>query len=123
VLYIIVGPFPFESKMLVGMGMTTQAEQYGLYVSLLAPVFGSVLPLRKAYYINKYVHETDPEMKIMIAGKANLSESEKLASNAFLKNYKAVPRRLVGIPATFILFEIVSLGYTKFKKYWYVAKP
>jgi hypothetical protein len=85
----------YESKMLDRMGMTTQVEQYGLYASLVIPVIGSFLPLRKAYYINKYVNEIDAEMKIMIAGKANLSESEKLASTAFLKNYKAVPRRLL----------------------------
>jgi hypothetical protein len=109
--------------MLDGMGMTTQAEQYGLYLSLVFPVIGSFLPLRKAYYINKYVNEIDPEMKIMIAGRANLSESEKLASTAFLKNYKAVPRRLVGIPAIFILFELVKSGYSKFKKRWSVSKP
>jgi hypothetical protein len=47
------------------------------------------------------VNETDAEMKIiMIAGKANLSESEKLASTAFLKNYKAVPR---GVLLAFLL--------------------
>jgi hypothetical protein len=109
--------------MLDRMGMTAQVEQYGLYASIVIPVIGSFLPLRKAYYIKKYVNETDAEMKIMIAGKANLSEAEKLASTAFLKYYKAVPRRLVKIPAAFILFELVTSGYSKFKKWWSVSKP
>ena len=98
--------------------MTTQAEQYGLYISLIIPILGSVLPLRKAYYLNKYIHETDPSMKIMIAGRANLSESEKLASNEFLKYYRSVPRRLSVVPVLFIAFELARTGYGKIKK-WY----
>ena len=100
---VLVVSFPFESKFLSGIGLITQAEQYGFYVSAVVPVFGSILPLRKAFYINKYVHETDPLVKIAIAGRANLSQSEKEASIAYLKIYRAQPRRLALIPVTFII--------------------
>ena len=97
--------------------MASQAEQYGLYISLVVPIIGSIQPLRKAYYIHQYLLETDPRTKIMIAGRANLSEPEKEVSDLFLQRYKAVPRRLARIPLLFFAVEFTIGGYGMLKRW------
>ena len=120
---VIVDYFPFKSETLSGIGMN-QADQYGLYIATIVPIVGSIRPLRRAYYINKYVHETDAENKLMIAAKARLTEYEIKASAVFLKNYRAVPRKLAFIPALFIVvegsrvaFEGGRVAFGKFKSW------
>ena len=72
---------------------------------------GSIRPLRRAYYINKYVHETDAEKKLYIAVNGRLTESEKQISATYLRHYRAVPKRLALIPAMFFLIESSRVGF------------
>ena len=60
------GRFSFKSNYLESIGLVSPAEQYFLYGSVLLAFFGSLSPLYRGYYLNKWVHEKNEEMKIMI---------------------------------------------------------
>lgn len=49
-------------------------------IFFLCPLFGSVLPRRRAYWLNKWIHETDAEQIIMIAGRVWLTSAEQEAA-------------------------------------------
>jgi hypothetical protein len=85
--------------------MKEQYEQYGFYGTLTLFVTQSMQPMRKAYFLQKYVHETDPEIKICYASRGNLSSADMEASKVFLKHYRAVPIKLAFIPIAFVVFE------------------
>ncbi len=69
--------------------------------------------MRRAYYLNQWIHATDPELKKMIAGYVNLTASHKEAAELWLTHYRKVPRNLAIIPLSFILIEIARAGYVK----------
>ena len=77
------------------MGIATQAEQYGFYISLIILIMGSIQLLRKAYYIQKYLREINPRMILMIV------QSDKEVSLLFLQEFKAVPWRFARITLLF----------------------
>jgi hypothetical protein len=81
---------------------------------------GSAFAMRRAFYLNKWVHATDPDVKQMIAGFVNLTASQKDAAQLWLQHYKSVPKRLAYIPLTFIVIETMRAGYAKVKSFWKV---
>ena len=116
-IFTPTGDFFLENKTLAGLGiMTTQAEQYGLYISCATPVLGSLIPLRRAYWLGRCIHEKDADRRIMIAGRANLSASEQAAAKLYLNHYRSTPKRLSLIPITFVLFEATRFGWKWFRK-------
>ena len=88
-------------------------EVFGLSFAFIA---GSFKPLRKANYLHKYIHATDPEQKIVWASKGPFLQAELDAAHALLKDYQRIPRRLVGLPLTFIFYEVSMKLYNKYGK-------
>jgi hypothetical protein len=107
--------FPFQNRFLTRIGLVSPYEQYAFYGSIGLTVFGSLQPLRKAYWINRWIHETNPEYKIMIAGRANLSQAERDAAKLFLQHYSSVPKKLALVPIVFITFEFIRSLFKKHK--------
>ena len=114
-IFTPTGDFFLKNKTLTGLGMT-QAEQYGFYISCATPVLGSLIPLRRAYWLDRWIHEKDAERRIMIAGRVNLSASEQAVAKLYLKHYRSTPKRLSLIPITFVLFEATRFGWKRFRK-------
>mmetsp|Transcript_34300 Transcript_34300/g.47131 ORF Transcript_34300/g.47131 Transcript_34300/m.47131 type:complete len:136 (-) Transcript_34300:145-552(-) len=71
--------YPLYSQFLRQGGLLTPVEQYSLYGSFAVAIYGSYKPLRKAYFLNKWLHETDELLKVIWAGRVNLSETEQKA--------------------------------------------
>jgi hypothetical protein len=115
-IFTPTGDFFLRNKTLTGLGMASQAEQYGFYISCATPVLGSLLPLRRTYWLSRWVHEKDADRRTMIAGRANLSVAEQAAANLYLKHYRSTPKRLSLIPITFVLFEATRFGWKRFRK-------
>ena len=68
-------------------------------------IYGSYKPLRKAYFLNKWLHETDESLKDIWAGRVNLSATEQKAGKRLLEELKRVPLRLSAIPVAFLIIE------------------
>jgi hypothetical protein len=96
--------------------LTTPWEQYTLYGSVATAVFASYQPLRKGYYLNKWINEPDEILKLIWAGKGKLMDSEMQAGKVYLKILRQTPRRWAMLPVTFCVFEGLKLGYRKIFK-------
>jgi hypothetical protein len=72
--------------------------------------------LRKYYYLNRYLHESDEGLKLTYAFKGGLTDSELKAGNFFLEEYRRTPRRLAILPVAFIAFEAAKFAYNKFSQ-------
>ena len=109
--------YPFYSRFLGSLGMVEQYEQYGCYASLALFLQQSAQPMKKAYWLHKFVHETDVGFKRVWAGRGNLSTSEKEASQEFLMHYRSVPKRWAMVPFTFLIFELTKALYSRFNSF------
>lgn len=74
-------------------------------------MYASWTPVRKAIFLSRYLHETDPSHKKIWAARANLSQVELDGGHEYLKELKKSPRRCALVPLTFVLVE----GYRKWK--------
>ena len=119
IIYFITGmsTFPFYSRFLSSIGMVEQYQQYGLYGTTLLAVSQSIQPMKKAFWLHKYVHEKDESMRKIWAGRGNLSTSEKEVSELLLIHYKNVPRRWAMLPITFVVFELTKALYFRFTSF------
>jgi hypothetical protein len=108
--------YPFLLKPLRVIGFTTPWEQYAFYGSFGTAVFASFQPLRKGYYLNKWMNEQDEILKVIWAGKGKLLDSEMQAGKAYLTILRQTPRTWALLPISFCLFEGLKLGYRKFLK-------
>ena len=107
--------FPFKNDLLLSMGLNSPYEQYAFYGSIGIAVFGSLQPLRRAYWLNRWIHETNNDYKMMIAGRANLSQVEMTAAKLYLQHYRSIPKRLALVPTNFIAFEFLRIAMRKKK--------
>jgi hypothetical protein len=108
--------YPLFYKSLRDVGLSTPWEQYTLYGTVVTSVLASVKPLHKAYYLNKWLHETDDVLKIIWAGKGSLMESEMRAGKKYLTILLQTPRRWSLLPTTFIILEGFKWGYHRLFK-------
>lgn len=104
--------FSFQNQFLVRLGLTTAWEQYALYGSVALSGVQALPAMRKSYFLNKYVHETDAERKVMWAGRANFSNAELKAVPLFLKHYRSLPQKWALLPASFVVIETVGIGFS-----------
>ena len=98
--------------------LDTPYYQYMLYVSVGAFLYRSYTPMRKAYYLNKWLHEKDPSFKDIWAAKANLSSAEQKGGERYLEELRRVPRRLKMLPLGFLFFESCRVGYRKLDNFF-----
>jgi hypothetical protein len=98
------------SKYLTYLGMSTRYEQYTFYGTTIAFVAGSVSPLRRAYFLNKYLHETEEGIKDIWAMRGGFNEVELRGGHKLLEMYRRTPRRLAILPLTFVAFEAARQG-------------
>ena len=105
--------FPLYFDVLKRVGMQTPYEQYTLYVSFGAFVYGAYSPIRKAFFLNRWLHEADPSLKDIWAARANLSVAEQKGGERYLEELKRVPKRYAVLPLSFLLFEGIRSGYRK----------
>ena len=68
--------YPFYRQCVANIGLESPAEQYGLYGSIIAAVWNSITPLRKARNLKKWLSETDEGMKAIYAVRGQLSQVE-----------------------------------------------
>ena len=108
-------PFFGYSSRLAQIGLREQSDQWGFYFTTAVFMSQSLQPMRKAYWLQKYIHETDPDHKIAYASRGNLSTADMNASQVFLKHYRAVPRRWAVLPLTFAVFEFSKGLYSRFQ--------
>jgi len=107
--------FPFYYDLLVKAGLDSPYDQYGLYLTVGGAIYASWTPVRKAIYLSKHLHETDPSLKKIWAARANLSQVELEGGPEYLKELKRIPRRYSTVPLVFVLVE----GYRKFKSVYF----
>lgn len=107
--------YPFFYKPLREIGLSTPWEQYIFYGTVGTAFIGSVQPLRKGYYLNKWLNETDDVLKIIWAGKGKLLDSEMQAGKVYLSILRQSPRRWSLLPITFLVFEGARFGYKRIK--------
>eukprot|EP01031_Cornospumella_fuschlensis_P029885 gene29885-36082_t len=105
--------FPLYFDLLRKMGLETPYEQYILYVSCGAFLYGAYTPMRKAFFLNRWLHETDPSLKDIWAARVNLSTAEQRGGERYLQELKRVPKRYAVIPLSFLLIESFRIGYRK----------
>jgi hypothetical protein len=60
--------YPFFSQRLKSVGLATPWEQYTLYGSVLTATVASFRPLRKGYFLNKYLSESDETLRVIRRG-------------------------------------------------------
>jgi hypothetical protein len=106
--------YPFFCKPLSNIGLTTPWEQYTLYGSIVTSAFKSFQPLRKEYYLKKWINEPNEMLKISWAGKGKLLDSEMKAGKEYLRILRQTPRRWALLPITFCVFEGLKLGYMRY---------
>ena len=105
--------YPFFYKPLKDIGLSTPLEQYTLYGTVGTALLASLQPLRKGYYLNKWLNETDDVLKTIWAGKGKLLDSEMQAGKAYLAILRQYPRRWSLLPITFLVFEGARFGYKR----------
>eukprot|EP00597_Dinobryon_sp_UTEXLB2267_P007098 CAMPEP_0170084740 /NCGR_PEP_ID=MMETSP0019_2-20121128/19839_1 /TAXON_ID=98059 /ORGANISM="Dinobryon sp., Strain UTEXLB2267" /LENGTH=162 /DNA_ID=CAMNT_0010300935 /DNA_START=32 /DNA_END=520 /DNA_ORIENTATION=+ len=108
--------FPFTSTYLAYIGMDKPVDQYALYGTSLLFIGGSFKPLRKAYYLNKYIHEEDTILKAIWALRGPFTQLELDGGDALLKQYKRVPRNLSALPVSFIVYAALKKLYQWLQK-------
>ena len=91
--------------------MQTPYEQYTLYVSVGAFLYGAYSPIRKAFFLDRWLRETDPSLKVIWAARANLSIAEQKGGVQYLQELKKVPKRYAILPLSFLLIEGIRFGY------------
>ena len=91
--------------------MDKPVDQYALYGTSLIFIGGSIKPLRKAYYLNKYIHEEDKILKAIWALRGPFTQVELDGGDALLKLYKRAPRNLSALPVSFIAYVAVKKLY------------
>lgn len=64
-ILILSGGLETTSKYLAYIVLDKAYDQYALYGTSLVFIAGSFKTSRKAYYLHKYIHATDPEQKIV----------------------------------------------------------
>jgi hypothetical protein len=95
------------------IGLSTPWEQYTLYGTVGTALLASLQPLRKGYYLNKWLNESDDVLKIIWAGKGKLLDSEMQAGKAYLAILRQSPRRWSLLPITFLVIEGARFGYKR----------
>lgn len=103
--------WPFFSPKLGLVGLSTPAEQYSLYGSVLVAMMASRKPVMQAYWMNRYLHETDQSVKKMLAGRGKFTQIELDAGAEFLKEMKRIPRRWSLLPISFLVVEGLRIAY------------
>jgi hypothetical protein len=96
--------------------MDKTVDQYALYGTSLLFIGGSIKPLRKAYFLNKYIHEKDPILKAIWALRGPFTQVELDGGEALLKQYIRVPRNLSVLPVTVIAFTALKKLYQWLRK-------
>ncbi len=96
--------------------MTSPSEQFGFYASIAVSIYGSYTPIRKAYFLNKYIHAKEPDVKLMYAGRMPFTQHELDAAELYIKEFNKVPRRYSLIPIGFLVFEFGKNWYKGFFK-------
>jgi hypothetical protein len=105
--------FPLYFDVLKKVGMCTPYEQYTLYICVGCAFYASYSPARKAFFLNKWLHETDESLKDIWAARGNLTISEQKGGMRYVQELKRVPRRYALLPVSFLLIE----GYRKVSSY------
>lgn len=105
--------FSFYFDVLKKVGLQTPYEQYALYVSVGTFVYSSYSPIRKAFFLNRWLHETDPSLKDIWAARANLSLVEQKGGERYLQELRKIPKRYAALPLSFLLIEGICSGYRK----------
>lgn len=103
--------FPLYIDILHKVGLETPYEQYTLYGTLGAFVYGTYTPMRKAFYLNKWLHESDESLKDIWAARVNLSAAEQKGGERYLQELRKVPQRFAVLPLSFLLIEGIRVGY------------
>ena len=103
--------FPFQSNFLFNLGLNTPYEQYALYGSIGVATFGSFRPLKKHYYLNKYLNTQDSRLKLSYAFIGGLQQYEINAGYIALDAYRQTTRRLIAIPIAFVALESMKILY------------
>jgi hypothetical protein len=103
--------FALYFDVLKKLGMQTPYEQYTLYATVGAFLYGSYSPIRKAFFLEKWLHETDPSLKDIWLARANLSLVEEKGGMRYVQELKKVPKRYAILPLSFLLIEGIRSGY------------
>jgi hypothetical protein len=87
-----------------------------LYFSFGVAVVGSVRPMRKYYYLSKYLHTENEGLKHVYSFKGGLSHIELNAGKFFLeKEFSKTPKKLALLPFTFVVIEFGRMYYKQIK--------
>ena len=103
--------YPFFRESLQKLGLSTPWEQYTLYGTVIGATLASIQPLRKAYYLDKWMNETREEYKIVWQVIGKLKDFELKAGKFYLDLLRQTPRRYGLVPITFCVLEAAKEGY------------
>lgn len=109
----IRSPWPYFSSKLESFGLTIPQEQYALYGTTLFAIGASRKPFMQAYWMNKYLRETDESVKMIYAFRGKFSHVELNGGEAYLKELRRVPHRWALLPLSFIIVEGTRIAYKR----------
>jgi len=76
-------------------------------------IYGAYNPIRKAIFLNKWLHEKDAALKDIWVARANLTLAEQKGGERYLTELRKVPRRYAILPVSFLIIEGIRVGYRK----------
>jgi hypothetical protein len=82
-------------------------------MSTALAVSQSVGPIKKSFWLYKYIHEADPEIKVTFASRGNFGDAQMLAPKAAFDYYKRVPLWWACLPLSFAAFELSKGLYSR----------
>lgn len=75
-------------------------------------------PLRKAYFLDKFVHAESDDIKKAWAGRASFTTTELVFAIVYRDIYRQIPRNWALLPISFIMFELGKFLRTKFLSFY-----
>jgi hypothetical protein len=102
--------FPhLRSNWLRALGMETEAEQLGFYIIAVGSVRAALKPLREAFWLDLYIREKDPVLKIIYAANTALTNAHLDAAEKYLPLLRKQPRKFAVIPIAYVGFHVFHL--------------
>jgi len=108
----------FRSELLAKW-LPDRDDQYTFYGTIGAGLGTYARLSYKNYLLRCYIHEADPVMKDIIAGRYPFAEAELRGAKAYLMKFSKTPRLwLVMYPLGFVGYEVLKRG----PKFWLWGK-
>ena len=102
--------YPFFLAPLRKIGLTTPWMQYTLYGTIIG-AYVVIRSLRKPYYVDKWMNETNDDLKKIWQYKGKMEDLELKVSKFYFKQLRQTPRQYALVPISFCVFEAAKEGY------------